>query len=40
MVAVLTRPDNRDDHPDDGGSMHFWDVSKLLPDYTAQRPRR
>jgi hypothetical protein len=26
--------------PDDGGSKHVWNVSKLLPDYTAQQPRR
>jgi hypothetical protein len=25
---------------DDGGSKHLWNVSKLLPDYTAQQPRR
>jgi hypothetical protein len=24
----------------DGGSKHLWNVSKLLPDYTAQKPRR
>jgi hypothetical protein len=27
-------------HPDDGGSKHLLNVSKLLPDYTAQQPRR
>jgi hypothetical protein len=26
--------------PDDGGSKHLWNVSKLLPDYTVQPPRR
>jgi hypothetical protein len=26
--------------PDDGGSKHLWNVGKLLPDYTAQQPRR
>jgi hypothetical protein len=26
-------------HPDDGVSKHLWNVSKLLPDYTAQHPR-
>jgi hypothetical protein len=26
--------------PDDGGSKHLWNVGKLLPDYTAQHPRR
>jgi hypothetical protein len=25
---------------DDGGSKHLWNVSKLLPDYTAQQARR
>jgi hypothetical protein len=25
---------------DDGGSKHLWNVGKLLPDYTAQQPRR
>jgi hypothetical protein len=25
---------------DDGGSKHLWNISKLLPDYTAQHPRR
>jgi hypothetical protein len=30
--ALLTR------RPDDGGSKHLWNVSKLLPDYTAQLP--
>jgi hypothetical protein len=29
-----------DDHPDDGGSKHLWNVSKLLPYYIAQQPRR
>jgi hypothetical protein len=24
----------------DGGSKHLWNVGKLLPDYTAQHPRR
>jgi hypothetical protein len=28
------------DCPDDGGSKHLWNVDKLLPDYTAQQPRR
>jgi hypothetical protein len=26
--------------PDDGGSKDLWNVSKLLPDYTALQPRR
>jgi hypothetical protein len=26
--------------PDDGGSKHLWNVGKLLPDYTAQQPRK
>jgi hypothetical protein len=26
--------------PDDGGGKHLWNVGKLLPDYTAQQPRR
>jgi hypothetical protein len=26
--------------PDDGGSKHVCNVGKLLPDYTAQQPRR
>jgi hypothetical protein len=26
--------------PDDGGSEYLWNVGKLLPDYTAQQPRR
>jgi hypothetical protein len=26
--------------PDDGGSKHLWNVGKLLPDNTAQQPRR
>jgi hypothetical protein len=26
--------------PDDGGSKHPWNVSKFLPDYTEQHPRR
>jgi hypothetical protein len=25
---------------DNGGSKHLWNVSKLLPDYTAQQPTR
>jgi hypothetical protein len=29
-----------DDRPDDGGSKDFWNVGKLLPDYTALQPRR
>jgi hypothetical protein len=28
------------DRPDDGGSKGLWNVGKLLPDYTAQQPRR
>jgi hypothetical protein len=26
-------------HPDDRGSKHLWNISKLLPDFTAQHPR-
>jgi hypothetical protein len=26
-------------HLDGGGSKHLWNVTKLLPDYTAQQPR-
>jgi hypothetical protein len=26
--------------PDDGGSKHLWNVSKLLPDYMVQQPGR
>jgi hypothetical protein len=26
--------------PNDGGNMHLWNASKLLPDYAAQHPRR
>jgi hypothetical protein len=26
--------------PDDGGSKHLWNVGKILPDYTTQKPRR
>jgi hypothetical protein len=29
-----------DDHPDNGGTKHLWNVDKLLPDYTAQQTRR
>jgi hypothetical protein len=29
-----------DDCPDDGGSKHLWNVSKLLPDYVVQQHRR
>jgi hypothetical protein len=29
-----------DDDPNDGGSKHLRNVGKLLPDYTAQHPRR
>jgi hypothetical protein len=25
---------------DDGAKKHLWNVGKLLPDYTAQQPRR
>jgi hypothetical protein len=28
------------DSPDDGGRSALWNVSKYLPDYTAQHPRR
>jgi hypothetical protein len=28
------------DRPDDGGSKHLWNVSNLLPNYTAQQPRK
>jgi hypothetical protein len=27
-------------HQSDGGSKHVWNVGKLLPDFTAQQPRR
>jgi hypothetical protein len=27
-------------HPDDGGSMHLWNVSQLKCDYMAVHPRR
>jgi hypothetical protein len=27
-----------DDHPDDGGRKHLWNVCQFLPDYTAQHP--
>jgi hypothetical protein len=27
-------------HPEDESSQHFWNVSKFLPDYNAQQPRR
>jgi hypothetical protein len=27
-------------HPDDGGNKHLHNVSKLLPDYTVQPPRK
>jgi hypothetical protein len=27
-------------NPDDGDRKHLWNVGKLLPDYTAQQPRR
>jgi hypothetical protein len=26
--------------PDDGDSKHLWNISKLLPNYTVQQPRR
>jgi hypothetical protein len=26
--------------PDNGGSKHLWNVGGLVPDYTAQQPRR
>jgi hypothetical protein len=26
--------------PDDGGIKHLWNISKLLPDYMVQHPRR
>jgi hypothetical protein len=29
-----------DEHPDDGGSKYLRNISKLLPDYTVQQPRR
>jgi hypothetical protein len=28
------------DRPDDGGRKHLWNISKLLPDYTAQHSTR
>jgi hypothetical protein len=37
MLAYFLR---QGDRPDDGGSKHLWIVSKLLPVYTAQHPRR
>jgi hypothetical protein len=33
-------PASNTHRPDDEGSKHLWNVSKLLPDYTAQHPRR
>jgi hypothetical protein len=38
--AVAPRSLVKIHRPDDGGSKHLWNVSKLLPDYTAQQPRR
>jgi hypothetical protein len=35
--SIATFGDQRDD---DEGSKHLWNVGKLLPDYTAQQPRR
>jgi hypothetical protein len=32
--------DVQGDRPDDGGSNHLLNVGKLLPDNTAQQPRR
>lgn len=29
-----------DNRPDDGGSQYFWNVVRLLPDYTVQKSRR
>jgi hypothetical protein len=34
VTAVLTAD------PDDGGSMHLWNIDQFLSDYTVQRPRR
>jgi hypothetical protein len=31
---------NGGDYPNDGGSKYLWNFGKLLPDYTAQQPRR
>jgi hypothetical protein len=36
-VSIIRAMSNR---PDDGGSKHLSNVGKLLPDYTAQQPRR
>jgi hypothetical protein len=37
LAASIIRAMNS---PDDGGSKHLWDVGKLIPDHTAQHPRR
>jgi hypothetical protein len=43
MIALMMEALNTSetyDHLDNRGSKHLWNVSKLLPDYTAQHPRR
>jgi hypothetical protein len=32
-------PKHQGNHPDDEGSKHLWNVSKLLPDYMVQQPK-
>jgi hypothetical protein len=39
-VFQVVAPCSLSHRPDDGGSKHLRNVGKLLPDYTAQQPRR
>jgi hypothetical protein len=36
----VTEIEDEDDRPDDGGRKHLRNVGKLIPDYTAQYPRK
>jgi hypothetical protein len=40
LVEVYRSVRGACDCPDDGGSKHLWNVSKLLPDYMEQQRRR
>jgi hypothetical protein len=39
-INFVSRENYFTHRPDDGGSKDFWNIGKLLPDYTALQPRR
>jgi hypothetical protein len=40
FIPLFLTPTGFTHRPDDWGNKHLWNVGKLLPDYTARRPKR